>query len=158
MQEEDVAFWKPKMQPTEKLDVNESPPAPAPAAPAPPPPEAPPATHPAVRQSLGRETTVTGKLSFNAPTRIDGILNGEVKATDLLVIGEEGLVDGAVRAQQLLVLGVVRGDVHVDEKVEISETGKVIGSVRSKKLVVKAGGLLDGECHITGTATAKSGA
>lgn len=108
------------------------------------------ATLPAIRQSLGRETTVTGKLSFNAPTRIDGTLNGEVKATDLLVIGEEGVVDGAVRATQLLVLGQVRGEVQVDGRVEIAESGKVTGTIESQFLVVKAGGVLDGDCKIKG--------
>jgi cytoskeletal protein CcmA (bactofilin family) len=112
---------------------------------------------PAVRQSLGRETTVTGKLSFNAPTRIDGTLNGEVKATDLLIVGEEGLVDGAVRAQQLLVLGVVRGEVYVDGKVEIAPSGKILGSVHSQFLVVNAGGVLEGDCKIAGLAVAKAG-
>lgn len=103
---------------------------------------------PAVRQSLGRETTVTGKLSFNAPTRIDGVLNGEVRASDLLVIGEEGKVDGAVRAQQLLVLGEVRGEVHVEGRTEIGATGRLTGTLRSEHLVVHAGAFLEGDCKI----------
>ncbi len=101
-----------------------------------------------IRQSLGRETTVTGKLSFNAPTRIDGVLNGEVRASDLLVIGEEGKVDGAVRAQQLLVLGEVCGEVHVDGRTEIGATGKVRGVLHSRHLVVHPGAFLDGDCKI----------
>lgn len=101
-----------------------------------------------VRQSLGRETTVTGKLSFNAPTRIDGVLNGEVRASDLLVIGEEGKVDGAVRAQQLLVLGEVRGEVQVEGRTEIGATGKLRGSLQSRHLVVHAGAFLEGDMKI----------
>lgn len=64
---------------------------------------------PSVRQLLGRATMVTGKLSFNAPTRIEGVLNADVRVSDLLVIREEGKLDRAVRARQLLVLGEVRG-------------------------------------------------
>ncbi|GIW45185.1 MAG: hypothetical protein KatS3mg077_2467 [Candidatus Binatia bacterium] len=106
------------------------------------------AHQPAVRQLLGRETTVTGKLSFNAPTRIDGVLNGEVKASDLLVIGEEGKVDGAVRARQLLVLGEVRGEVFVEGRAEIGASGRLFGSICSKDLVVQAGAVLEGDCKI----------
>ncbi len=111
-------------------------------------PEPPVGHHPSVRQLLGRETTVTGKLSFNAPTRIDGVLNGEVRATDLLVIGEEGKVDGAVRARQLLVLGEVRGEVYVEGRAEIGASGRLFGSIRSKDLVVQAGAVLEGDCKI----------
>ncbi|GBD25836.1 hypothetical protein HRbin30_01161 [bacterium HR30] len=107
---------------------------------------------PAVRQLLGRETTVTGKLSFNAPTRIDGVLNGEVRASDLLVIGEEGKVDGAVRARQLLVLGEVRGEVLVEGRAEIGASGRLFGSIQSKDLVVQAGAVLEGDCKIGGPA------
>ncbi|MCX8073681.1 MAG: polymer-forming cytoskeletal protein [Candidatus Binatia bacterium] len=112
-------------------------------------PTASPVAHqPAVRQLLGRETTVTGKLSFNAPTRIDGVLNGEVRASDLLVIGEEGKVDGAVRARQLLVLGEVRGEVFVEGRTEIGASGRVFGTIRSKDLVVQPGAVLEGDCKI----------
>jgi cytoskeletal protein CcmA (bactofilin family) len=125
-------------------------PAAVPVTPPPPPAAEMLAAVPVVRQSLGRETTVTGKLSFNAPTRIDGTLHGEARASDLLIIGEEGVVEGAVRAQQLLVLGRIQGEVHVDGKVEIASTGRVVGAIHSQFLVVQAGGLLDGDCRIKG--------
>src|SRR5947207_2989351 len=39
-----------------------------------------------VRVSLGPDAEVTGKLSFTVPTRIEGKLKGEVRATDLLAV------------------------------------------------------------------------
>lgn len=104
--------------------------------------------HPAVRQLFGPDTTITGKLSFNAPTRIDGVLNGEVRASDLLVIGEDGKVDGAVRARQLLVLGEVRGEVYVEGRAEIGAGGRLFGRIHSRDLVVEAGAVLDCDCKI----------
>src|SRR5207245_1468981 len=56
----------------------------------------------ALRASLGPDTTVTGRLSFTVPTRIDGTLRGEVRARDLLVIGESGFVEGIVHAPTLV--------------------------------------------------------
>lgn len=144
-----MAFWNreselPKSQqsPSPRAETNLT------RSPGPEVPAAPVAHQPAVRQLLGRETTVTGKLSFNAPTRIDGVLNGEVRASDLLVIGEEGKVDGAVRARQLLVLGEVRGEVFVEGRAEIGASGRLFGSIRSKDLVVQAGAVLEGDCKI----------
>jgi cytoskeletal protein CcmA (bactofilin family) len=103
---------------------------------------------PVVRSSLGPDTVVSGRLSFTAPTRIDGTLRGEVRATDLLVIGEKGFIDGVVRAQRLIVLGEVRGEVREAERVEICRGGRLFGVVEARSLVVKDGGCLDGDCSI----------
>ena len=45
-----------------------------------------------VRVSLGPDAEVTGKLSFATPTRIEGKLKGELRASDLLVIGSQALM------------------------------------------------------------------
>jgi len=104
---------------------------------------------PTLRPSLGADTSVSGRLSFTVPTRIDGKLRGEVRASDLLVVGEEGFVEGIVRALKLIVLGEVRGDVRGAERVEIGPGGRVTGTVETNSLVVKEGGCLDGDCRIS---------
>lgn len=101
-----------------------------------------------LRTSLGADSEVTGRLSFSAPTRIDGKLRGEVCATDLLVIGETGMIDGNVRATQLVILGCVKGDVIGAERVEIGPRGRMTGKVETRALVVRAGGLLEADCHV----------
>ncbi len=102
----------------------------------------------AVRSSLGPDTSITGKLSFSAPTRIDGKLKGEIRATDLLIIGEQAVVEGAVRALKLVLHGEVQGDVIAVERVEIVTGGKLRGSVQAPIVVVHEGALLDGDCKI----------
>src|SRR4029077_1126945 len=42
-----------------------------------------------VRVSLGSDAEVTGKLSFASPTRVEGKLKGEIRASDLLVVGPQ---------------------------------------------------------------------
>jgi cytoskeletal protein CcmA (bactofilin family) len=108
-----------------------------------------PAPAPALPRSLlGADTVVTGRLSFTVPTRIDGTLRGEVRASELLVIGEQGFVDGTVRAQKLIVLGKMRGDVRGAERVEIGKSGRLTGSIETRSLVVEDGGQLEGDCKI----------
>ncbi len=103
---------------------------------------------PVLRSSLGADTVVSGKLSFTAPTRIDGTLRGEVRASDMLVVGEDAIVEGVIRALKLIVLGHVRGDVRGAERVEIACGGRIIGTVEAQSLIVKEGGCLDGDCRI----------
>lgn len=121
------------------------PPPPRPAEPAPAEFLAPP---PQVRAMLDRDSEVNGKLSFSGPTRIDGTLRGEVRASDLLVIGETGYVDGTVHAASLLILGRVEGIVQGAERVEIGPRGVLIGAIETRTLVVHEGGVLDGDCKV----------
>jgi cytoskeletal protein CcmA (bactofilin family) len=100
------------------------------------------------RPLLGADTVVTGRLSFTVPTRIDGTLRGEVRASELLVIGEDGFIDGTVRAQRLVVLGKMHGDVRGAERVEIGPGGRLTGTIETRSLIVEEGGQLDGDCRI----------
>lgn len=120
-----------------------------PAAPAPPPP-APAAADPSsvYRTSLGPDASVTGKLSFTVPTRLDGKLKGEVRASDKLLIGRQAFVDGDVRATELIVEGEVRGDVYVDRSVEVAASGRILGRVEAGCLLIEPGGLVNGDCRI----------
>lgn len=101
-----------------------------------------------LRPSLSPGTSVAGRLSFEAPTRIDGNLRGEVRAADLLVIGEKGIVEGVVRAAQLVVHGQVHGEIRGAQSVEISPSAIVSGLVEAHSLIVHEGATLDGDVKI----------
>lgn len=94
---------------------------------------------PFLRPSLGSDTSVTGKLSFAAPTRIDGKLKGEVRANDLLLIGEQGSVEGTVNAKALILEGTVRGDVVGTEWVQVHASGRLVGSVAAHRIEIAHG-------------------
>ena len=101
-----------------------------------------------LRAMLGRESEVSGKLSFCGPTRIDGRLRGEVRGADMLVIGESGYVNGTIRATTLVVLGRVEGSVIGTERVEIGPRGALRGTIETRALVVHDGAVLDSDCRI----------
>src|SRR2546425_13000342 len=82
-----------------------------------------------VRVSLGPDAEVTGKLSFATPTRIEGKLKGELRASDLLIIGAQAVVQANVHAEKLIVLGEVRGQVEGASRVEICAGGRPFGGL-----------------------------
>ena len=104
-----------------------------------------------LRVSLGSDAEVTGKLSFSTPTRIEGRLKGELRSSSMLVVGKEGVVHASVHADQLIVLGEIRGDVVATARVEVHPGGRVIGDVRTGCLVVKEGAVLEGGVKMGGT-------
>jgi cytoskeletal protein CcmA (bactofilin family) len=101
-----------------------------------------------LRTSLAADSEVTGKLSFTTPTRIDGKLKGELRCTQLLVIGREAIVEGWIKADVLRIEGSVAGEIAETRKVEIRATGRFVGQVSAQVVVIEDGGYLDGECRI----------
>jgi cytoskeletal protein CcmA (bactofilin family) len=97
-----------------------------------------------VRVSLGPDAQVTGKLVFTVPTRIEGRLKGELRATDLVVIGARAVVHANVHVERLVVLGEVRGHVTGVSRVEICAGGRVFGEIETRALVVREGGAFEG--------------
>jgi cytoskeletal protein CcmA (bactofilin family) len=111
-----------------------------------------------VRVSLGADAEVSGKLSFATATRIEGKLKGEIRSTDVLVIGPSAVVQATVRADRLVILGEVHGEVHGATRIQICAGGKLFGDVETRGLVIDEGGLFEGRCKMGGgdgkTATA----
>lgn len=101
-----------------------------------------------VRVSLGPDAEVTGKLAFVSPTRIEGKLKGEVRASELLVIGPEAVVQATVRAERLVVLGEVRGEVQGASRVEICSGGRLFGDVETRCLVIEEGATFEGHSRM----------
>jgi cytoskeletal protein CcmA (bactofilin family) len=101
-----------------------------------------------MRASLGPDAVVNGRLSFSSPTRIEGTLRGEVRASDLLVVGESGFVDGTIRATRLVLLGTLKGSILGAERVEIGPQGSVRGVIETRVLLVQEGARVDGDCRV----------
>jgi cytoskeletal protein CcmA (bactofilin family) len=101
-----------------------------------------------VRTSIGADAVINGKLSFNTPTRIEGKLKGELRCTQLLIIGATAVVEGSVRAEELRIEGIVRGEVLETQKVEVCPRGQLVGRVVANRLIVRDGGHLDAQCKV----------
>jgi cytoskeletal protein CcmA (bactofilin family) len=101
-----------------------------------------------VRTSIGADAVINGKLSFTTPTRVEGKLKGELRCTQLLIIGATAVVEGSVRADELRIEGIVRGDVIETRKVEVCARGQLVGKVVAHRLIVRDGGHFDAECIV----------
>lgn len=101
-----------------------------------------------IRASLGSDAVVNGRLSFSSPTRIDGTLRGEVRSSDLLIVGKTGFVDGTIRAATLLLLGTLKGSILGAERVELGSQASVRGTIETRVLVVQEGACIDGDCRV----------
>ncbi len=74
-----------------------------------------------------------------------------------VIVERKGHVVAPVRAESLVVRGLVRGDVTARARVEIASTGTIQGNVEAPALVMHDGGKLIGSCKITRNGTTHEG-
>ena len=106
----------------------------------------------AVRTVLFPDSAISGKLSYDLPVKIDSKFTGEVKASDLLVVGANAHVEARVAARNLQLEGKLIGSVRVIGCFEIMPGGHFKGDAKAAELKVHSGATFDGEGKITGDA------
>ena len=104
----------------------------------------------APRTVLFPDSSISGKLSYNLPVKIDSRFIGEVKASDLLVIGSNARMEAHVSAHQLRLEGKLVGNVQVIGCFEIMPGGRFQGEARAGELKVHPGAVFDGKAQILG--------
>jgi cytoskeletal protein CcmA (bactofilin family) len=57
------------------------------------------------RDYLDKGSKIMGKLFFEGPARIDGQVDGEISANDVLVIGESAVVTAKLNAVSVVIAG-----------------------------------------------------
>jgi cytoskeletal protein CcmA (bactofilin family) len=97
---------------------------------------------------IGAGTTVTGNLDFQGGLHLDGHILGDVNGIagepSRLTVGAEGVVEGSVSADELVLLGLVQGNVVARHRVELGATARVDGDVTYQVLQMAAGARVNG--------------
>ena len=101
------------------------------------------------RVAVGRNVNVSGKLIFHEAVRIEGRFRGEVRSVELVVVGEEGIIEGKVSAPRLLIMGELHGDLIGCDRVVIGPRAKVFGNIEARSLTVAEGAYLDGNIRMS---------
>lgn len=92
---------------------------------------------------IGEGVTVTG--SFNIPGRavVNGTLNGELSADELLV-GKQGKLTGQIKVRNADVHGETHDTLTASDHLVIRGTGRVSGKASYGELEIERGGLVEG--------------
>ena len=111
----------------------------------------------APRTLIGIETTITGELNTSEAIQIEGRVEGKIKSSALVVIGEAGRVKAEIDADNVSIRGELEGDCTAKNKVEVTRTGKVFGNLRAPRIAVAEGAIFSGTSQMT-TNEKRSGA
>jgi len=96
---------------------------------------------------IGRDVTIEGgTLTSTETIRIDGTYIGEISCKGNILIGETGLIQGNIIAQNILVSGKIEGNIAAAGEVHLSTTCEVIGDISYENLIIDEGAKFTGNC------------
>ncbi len=93
---------------------------------------------------LAADLVITGEIVTDGDVQVEGRLDGNISATSL-TIGEQGAVNGTIKAENLLIRGKVTGKINAGT-VELAETANVTADIVQDHLSIANGAFFDGKC------------
>ncbi len=97
---------------------------------------------------FNKNTEFSGDLTFKKSLQINGKFDGEISSGSYLVIGEEAVVNANIKADTVIIKGVVHGNIEAVTRLEIHTGGKLYGNIRTKKLMISDGVVFEGKCEM----------
>jgi len=98
---------------------------------------------------LGRGTRYEGKLYFEGRMRIEGIFTGEIRGSDVLVIGEGAEIEANIEVGVCIVTGgTVRGSLRARDAIELHAPGVVLGDLHAPNVFIDRGAQFEGSCKM----------
>jgi len=102
-----------------------------------------------VNSIIGSGTRFRGDLDLRGLLRIDGDFEGNIETDGRILVGREGRARCILKAETVVVGGIVKGDIKATRKVVLLSTCVMIGNIRTPELIVEEGVLLHGHCTVS---------
>jgi cytoskeletal protein CcmA (bactofilin family) len=102
-----------------------------------------------IQTLVGSGTRIAGDLEFHGGLHLDGTVVGNILAKDdadaVLSVSQDGLIEGTVKAPQVVLNGTVKGDVIATDRVELGPTARVVGNVVYNLIEMAIGAEVNGK-------------
>ena len=106
------------------------------------------------RNIIGKNTSFVGDVKSEGDFRIDGSIEGNVKTSGRVVIGQEGSVDGTIECTNADIEGKFSGNLVVDQMLSLKASATISGEVTLGKLSVEPGANFNASCTMKGSVKA----
>ena len=92
---------------------------------------------------IGTDLTVTGNVISKGEVQVDGVIQGDINCTSLIV-GEKAQITGGIVAEDVVVRGRVNGSIR-GVRVTLQSTSQVDGDIFHKSIAIEQGAYFEGK-------------
>ena len=97
---------------------------------------------------IGPGMTIVGSVETDGTVRIEGTVDGSIRAGKAVVIGKQGLVTGDISTQDAVISGRVEGTLVAASRLELQSTCHIDGEVHTRRMQLEEGAVLNGNVHM----------
>jgi cytoskeletal protein CcmA (bactofilin family) len=106
---------------------------------------------------IPKEVVIGGSIKADTPGQISGIVNGDIICKARIVIHKDGIVNGNIIADELLVYGHINGDIKSCNKVTVQSGAVVKGNINTAEIHIEKEALIEGLIMKSGVQINKPG-
>ncbi len=93
---------------------------------------------------LSKEVKIEGDIQGSENLQVDGKFKGVIKLAGDIVIGQTGIVDADVEADNIVIQGQLNGNAKAHKQLQIRSSGKLVGDCTAQSIDIKEGALFEG--------------
>jgi cytoskeletal protein CcmA (bactofilin family) len=94
-------------------------------------------------------TKIEGDLETDGVIRIEGRVEGCIRAARQVLVGRQGSVLGDISTREAVIGGKVEGTITASERLEVQSTSLIIGDINTRAIAVIEGGKINGSVRIS---------
>ncbi len=91
---------------------------------------------------------IVGDCETEGTIRVEGRVEGTLKAGKSIVVGRSGEVVGDIITQDCVVSGRVSGNIVAESRLELQATCEIQGEIRSRRVQLDEGARFNGQLHM----------
>lgn len=93
---------------------------------------------------IGPGMKIVGDCDTDGAVRIEGVVQGNIRAGKAVVVGKDGRVEGDIFTQDAVISGTVKGTLRAESRLEVQSTSRIDGEVQAGRMQLEEGALLNG--------------
>ena len=93
---------------------------------------------------LSKKVKMEGDIRGDEDLRVEGHFKGTIKVTGDIFVGQSGVVEAEVEADNVVIQGQVTGNVMARKQLEIQSSGQLLGDCRAKSIDIREGAIFEG--------------
>ena len=107
---------------------------------------------------LSKKVKIEGDIQGDEDLRVDGHFKGTIKVVGDIFVGQSGVVEADVEADNIVIQGQITGNVLARKQLEIQSSGQLLGDCKAQSIDIREGALFEGRSSMLRSTVLSPGA
>ena len=106
---------------------------------------------------LSKKVKIEGDIQGDEDLRVEGHFKGTIKVVGDFFVGQSGIVEADVEADNIVIQGQITGNVLARKQLEIQSSGQLLGDCQAKSIDIREGAIFEGRSSMLRSSTPSAG-